>query len=292
MKILIFGAGSIGTFLGTKLYNAGYDVTLYGRRKLKKVHNTILINGKLYKTPLRIYKLGQINYDIIFVTTKLYDTQKAVKQIKKKAFNPKFLVFIQNGLVEKNFYHGIEKRNGFVTISVFEGYRLIENQLLTTKSKLGWQTENNDAGRKICEYLNKANINCTASQKLPLLRAEKMMLVNAVGALSAIEKMTLGELMNNKRTKDMVEKIFHESYEVLKYDYNLPKFEDVRKNFYQTMSTVKKHYSSMYQDITSDRKTEINFLNGLIVKLGKKKHIPTPINKEIYDKIQEITKAH
>lgn len=58
------------------------------------------------------------------------------------------------------------------------------------------------------------------------------------------------------------------------------------------MSTVKKHYSSMYQDITSNRKTEINFLNGLIVKLGKKKHIPTPTNKEIYDKIQKITRVY
>lgn len=177
MKILIFGAGSIGTFLGTKLYNAGHDVTLYGRRKLKKVHNSILINGELYKTPPRTYKLKKINYDIIFITTKLYDTQKAVELIKKMTFDPKLLVFIQNGLVEKNFYHGIEKRRGFVTISVFEGYRLIENQLLTTESKLGWQTENNNAGKKICEYLNKANINCTPSSRLPSLRAEKKMII-------------------------------------------------------------------------------------------------------------------
>jgi 2-dehydropantoate 2-reductase len=34
----------------------------------------------------------------------------------------------------------------------------------------------------------------------------------------------------------------------------------------------------MYQDMSRGKKTEIDFLNGMIVKLGKKHHIPTPIN--------------
>lgn len=289
MKILIFGAGSIGIFLGTKLYNAGYDVTLYGRRKLSKIHDTILIDGKLFKTPPRIYKIKpKEEYDIIFVTTKLYDSKKAINEIKRFGLESKILAFIQNGLVGEGFYKNLDKRPGFVTISIFEGYRLIENQLLTTKSKLGWQTEDSDTGREVCNYLNNAKINCSSSSKLSLLRAEKMIMVNALGALSAIERKTLGELVKNARTRNIAEQILKETYDVLKNYYALSNFEEFKKRYYQTINAIKTHYSSMYQDVVSDRKTEIDFLNGLIVELGRKKKIATPINKAIRDKIRGL----
>ena len=68
----------------------------------------------------------------------------------------------------------------------------------------------------------------------------------------------------------------------------MPDFKEIKKRFYQTIKTVGKHYSSMYQDVISKRKTELDFLNGLIIKLGKEKGIPTPMNKIIFDKIKKI----
>lgn len=41
------------------------------------------------------------------------------------------------------------------------------------------------------------------------------------------------------------------------------------------------NFSSMYQDILKGKKTEIDFLNGKIVELGKKHHIQTPINETL-----------
>ena len=38
------------------------------------------------------------------------------------------------------------------------------------------------------------------------------------------------------------------------------------------------HYPSMHQDMAKGRKTEIDFLNGYIAKVGARKHIATPIN--------------
>lgn len=290
-KVLIFGAGSIGIFLGTKLYKAGYDVTLFGNRKLKNINETILINNEIYKTPPRIYELKSAKtYDTIFVTTKLYDSKFVIQEIKRLNLKPKLLVFIQNGLVEDSFYEGLESYSGFVTLSIFEGYRLIENQLVVSTSLLGWQTENNDAGKMVCEYLKNAGICCNASADLASLRAEKMMMVNAVGTLSALEKKTVGELVKKRKTKKIIEGILQESYNVLVKDYKLPSFEIIRERFYKTISELSSHYSSMYQDITSGRKTEIEFLNGLIVKLGNKYNIDTPQNRLLYEEIVKISK--
>ncbi len=48
--------------------------------------------------------------------------------------------------------------------------------------------------------------------------------------------------------------------------------------------------SSMLQDIRNGRKTEIDYINGAVVKLGQKHNIPTPANKEIVEKIHAIEK--
>lgn len=41
------------------------------------------------------------------------------------------------------------------------------------------------------------------------------------------------------------------------------------------------HYSSMYQDITAKRLTEVDYINGAIVRLGQKHGISTPVNETI-----------
>ncbi len=41
------------------------------------------------------------------------------------------------------------------------------------------------------------------------------------------------------------------------------------------------NYSSMYQDIVKRKKTEIDFLNGKVVELGKKHGIPMPVNESL-----------
>ncbi|HJK74304.1 MAG TPA: 2-dehydropantoate 2-reductase, partial [Methanocorpusculum sp.] len=40
-------------------------------------------------------------------------------------------------------------------------------------------------------------------------------------------------------------------------------------------------YSSMYQDIVGGRLTEVDYINGAIVRLGEKHGIPTPVNRMI-----------
>ncbi len=115
-----------------------------------------------------------------------------------------------------------------------------------------------------------------------------MILVNAVGALSAIEKKTLGELITEAKTKKTIDALINESYMVLKDEHKLPRLFWVKRRFYKTINQVKTHYSSMYQDVLSGRETEIEYLNGYVVRLGLKKGIQTPINDEIYKKLKAL----
>lgn len=288
-KILIYGAGSIGVFLGAKLLEHRHDVTLFGRRKLKRLHDSILINGDLYKTPNRIYALEpHQTYDYIFIATKLYHSVEAFRELRDKNVSSKILVLIQNGLVDDETLKDFQSHPGFVTVSVFEGYHLLENQLLATKSGMGWQTENSQTGIKLRDLLESVGIHAVAAKDLDAVRSEKMILVNAVGALSAIEKKTLGELAAGSTTRKTLEGLIDESYAVLKDDHTLPDLATIKRRFYETIEQIKTHYSSMYQDVLSGRQTEIEYLNGYIVRLGLKKKILTPINERIYRELKAL----
>ena len=46
--------------------------------------------------------------------------------------------------------------------------------------------------------------------------------------------------------------------------------------------------SSMYQDILSKRQTEIDHLNGYIVRKGREVGVECPANEDIYRRIKEL----
>jgi 2-dehydropantoate 2-reductase len=289
LKILILGAGSVGTFLGTKLYAVGHQVLLYGRRKLESLNEKILINGEVYQLPTRCYQLQENDYNAIFVTTKLYDIKNALAELRQDHLNPQILVFIQNGIVEPEFYEGFQNHLGFTTVSIFNGYHLTGNQILVRESHLGWQLEDSLAGQKIYELLKEAGIQCAITPDISQIRAQKLIANAALNTLSAIEKKTIGELMADKNLKKIVDGIIQESWTVLKEDYHLPSLASVQQTIYKLSEQVREHYSSMYQDLISGRKTEVEFLNGLIIRLGQSKGIPTPYNQQVYFQLKEKT---
>ena len=50
--------------------------------------------------------------------------------------------------------------------------------------------------------------------------------------------------------------------------------------------SVYTNFSSIFQDVVNGKKTEIDFINGKIIELGKKYNIPTPINRALYSMIK------
>jgi 2-dehydropantoate 2-reductase len=287
LRILVFGAGAIGVFLGTKLFAAGYDVVLYGGRKLDRLTDPIWINQSVYALPPKLADLAPADYNIIFVTTKLYDVPRALADLRKHRFNPQILAFIQNGIVEPDFYGEFKQHPGFLTLSAYNGYHLTGNQILVAPSELGFQIEDTGIGKQVQQLLSSAQIHCATTPNIDQLRAKKLIFNSAVNALSAIEQQSYGNLISNPQFRQIIDGILQEGWQILGDDYHLPPLELLKQEIYRLTQQVSNHYSSMYQDLVSGRNTEIEFLNGFLIKLGKVKGIPTPYNQLVYSQLLE-----
>lgn len=106
MRILIYGAGSIGSYVGAILTSAGHDVTLLTRGAQHEALSTrgLILKGKLSgrAEPIRLHAVrpGEEKppYDIVFVTLKAHQIAPAAEHIASMRSTDGCYVFLQNGL--------------------------------------------------------------------------------------------------------------------------------------------------------------------------------------------------
>jgi 2-dehydropantoate 2-reductase len=59
------------------------------------------------------------------------------------------------------------------------------------------------------------------------------------------------------------------------------------EHFYSRLvPPTQEHFPSMYYDLKKGKRVEIDALNGAIVRLARRKHVPVPVNETIMDMIK------
>lgn len=281
-KILVYGAGSIGCYLAAKLYAAGHDVDVVGRSKAKAIGNTLYINKEKYSFPKVYDEMDPLKkYNYIFVTSKFYDLRKNLENIVNSGIQTDLIVLIQNTYIENSWFINIIKNQPFVIISVFEGFDLDKNKLDFIKTA-GWFLEDDMLSKDVYSLLKVADINVQLTDDIDIKRAEKTVFNSASNAFCALRNKTLKELAHDKQDLKDMQGVFDETYEILSEIIPLHS----RRSLWNTFLTVIKnmdHYSSTYQDVKRNKRTEVSFLNGSVVDLGRKLGIPTPYNQKLVD---------
>ena len=288
MKALILWAWSLWVYLWAKIHDAWYNIILCGRRKLAKVWDTIKINDDIYELPPRTAELAKdTHYEIIFVTCKIYDLLPAIQIMKSLHITADNTVFIQNAILPESIEQKISSFGKFQSISVFEWFRLVENILITNETHIWRKTNDSDIWKNIAKQLKKCGINCSTSKNINKIRAEKTIMNCSLNIMSAIYRKTFYEIFENENLHLQTKQIFVESYEVLSQRYTLDTCESLWKKFINHAKHMN-HYATTYQDVVSGYRTEIPYLNWLIVDLGKEYNIPTPHNKKILREFSKI----
>lgn len=278
-KILIYGAGSLGSFLGAKLNRAGHEVDLIGRKKAKSIGNKLYINGEKYDFPKVYDDLNPSKYyNYVIITSKYFDLKKNLEELNNSGVRYDTIVLIQNTYFDNLWYYHLIKDKPMVIISVVEGFNLTDNQLKFVEYA-GWFVEDDILGKDVYVLLKNAGINVTLTDEINTKRAEKTIYNCALNLFSAYHEKTFKELVSDREYMTEIKNVFEESYDVMSEIVALKS----KRSLWKTCSSIMKnmdHYSSTYQDVKQNKKTELSFLNGFVIDLGKKMDIETPYNVE------------
>ena len=141
---------------------------------------------------------------------------------------------------------------------------------------------------------NEARLKCrTTPDIIPVLWA-KAAYNAALNPLSAIHGLSYGELLKNEETKSSMRRVVEELYAVAKAEgvkMDPPTSDGyVDVLFNQLIPITAEHKSSMIRAVETGQRTELDVLNGAIIRLGQTHGIQTPENQRLVDGISMRSK--
>ncbi len=301
MKPAIIGAGAMGLLTASFLKKSGIDFVIY--EKFPDIVSSIKNSGIKVINDCEMIKNDNINIDtnpavlagcrIIFLFIKSYSTEEAVKSIINYLDKDCIIVSLQNGIGNKELLLKYFNEDSIVYGTT--SYGASKSDLNSLKFggdgeiSIGGKQKNNVM--QVIEILKNAGFSVNYTDKPDKAVWIKAIINAGINPVASILSIPNGEILNNKYSLDIQNKIIHEAVNVA----NSIKIKLNEKEMISlTMEVCRKTSSnlcSMYQDIKNNRNTEIDYINGKIIDYGRQNSVPTPCNEIIFDIIKALEKA-
>lgn len=297
MRYLVMGAGALGSIFGGFLAKNGQDVTFVGLddhlKAIQKGGLTITgLWGEHHLTDLKAYygTTGLTGvFDVILLSVKSHITATACTQCLPFMHANSLVVSIQNGLGNWETIAAAAGWPRTVGGRIIFGAEIVSPgtarvTVYADKVLLGSPSGDISAERiqAIIDDLNEAGIPSAVSPSITTQLWGKVLYNCSLNALGAILNVPYGDLAQSPESLDLIKAVVWEIFAVaaakgVAMPYAGPE-EYYRFLLERQLPPTATHHSSMHQDITQGRATEIDALNGAISRYGKEQVVPTPVN--------------
>jgi 2-dehydropantoate 2-reductase len=300
-SILIAGLGALGTVFATLLKKAGHSVIALTRDRYlpalaeRRVrvsgiwgeHEAIL--DGIYSS---IEPLRNAAIDIIILTVKSFDTAAAIEQIKPLVNKNTLVIVAQNGYGNYETVAGSIGRDHTLLARIIFGVKLhapgrAEVTVIADDVRIGQPHDAVDRERikEIAALLTAAGIPTSYAVNVEAILWDKILYNAALNPLGAILECTYGHLAEIGATRNIMNTIIDEIFPVAQahgISLNWKSPEEYREHFYtRLVPPTAKHFPSMYYDVKSGKRLEIDALNGAIVRLARDRGMHVPVNEII-----------
>lgn len=308
MRVLVIGAGALGSVFGCLLRDKGHEVGFVEPTdRLEDIRQTGLrvtgLFGEHRCDGFELYSSGnQVPhdyYELVLVTVKSFHTQDAVGRIAARIGDRALVLSLQNGL--GNYESICDEVGEEWTLAgrVIFGARMAgrahaEVTVYAEPVMIGSPTNAVDLGRTetIARAFSEAGIPTEATDRITPYIWAKMLYNCALNPLSAILNVPYGRLLDSEPTKRLMRQLVAEIFDVARA-HNIELFwtdpEDyIKLLFDKLIPDTAAHYASMAQDLQAHRQTEIESLNGAIVRIGEQEGITTSTNAALSDLVRAM----
>lgn len=301
MRVLIAGAGALGSVFGGFLRRAGLDVTLLGRAPhleaiahagltLDGIWGTHHVGGFGIATDLATLR-GP--FDAVFVPVKSYDTRAMAAAIAPLLAATGVAISLQNGLGNVEALEtavGVERALGArvifgATLPAPGAARVTVFADPTAIGALAPQrcAARNAAAHRWAEVVNAAGIPAVYTDRLAALLWAKVFYNAALNPLGALLGLHYGALPEYSDSRALMDASIDEAFAVACAE-SVPlawsSAADYRREFYgRLVPATADHRSSMLQDLERGRRTEVDAINGAVWRRGSARGMSTPVNE-------------
>jgi 2-dehydropantoate 2-reductase len=294
MKIAVMGSGGIGGYFGGLLARAGEDVTFIGRgAHLKAIQENGLqvksVAGDFHVRPKATHDPSTVSgVDLILFCVKGYDTDSAGLQMHPMVGPGTVVLCLQNGVDNEDRLAAIVGKEhvmaGVVHILSTVSAPGVINQTAGPRSlKFGEEDGRvTPRGERILAVLKGAGINAELSTGIQVDLWEKFLFICAQGGVSALARLSIGEILACPETAALYRGVMEEVAAVGRAR-GVPLSADVVDRAMAFARGLQPGMrSSLAYDLSQGNRLEVETLAGTVVRYGREAGVATPLNFTIY----------
>jgi len=286
MDILVFGAGSLGSLLGGLLARA-HDVTLVGREP----HVTAVRSDGLRITGVEALDVAPAattdatgaSADLALVTVKAYDTEVAARTLATGDYGA--VCSLQNGMGNEETLAGAVDAPVLAGTATY-GARLVDPGHVEWTGRgtitLGaWRPADDVVtAERIAEAFRAAGLDAEATPDVRRRLWEKLAVNAAINPVTALAGVENGALTTDPLA-DLARTAAVETAKVARADGTDLGEETATAAVATVARETARNRSSMLQDVTRGRRTEIDAINGYVVGRAAATGESVPVNRTL-----------
>lgn len=327
LRVGIFGAGAVGLFVGGRLASSGCEVTFVGR---PRVLEPIVASGLTLEdlesasrgVPASAIRCATDaaalrDCDVVLITTKVGATLAAATAIYDNTPKHVPVVSLQNGVDGPKTLRGIlGPRRGFGGMIAYNVVfkeptvlrRATSGPIVIERQHTTDEIFTREAVGRLVVALRAAELTTLESREIQRVLWSKM-LFNLNNALNALSGLPLLTQLRDRGYRRLMAAMMNEGMAVMRAHHMkpmrfgmlypplaarvLPMPDAIFERLAAAMLRVDPEArSSMADDLAQRRPTEIDALNGAVVRYGAQRSVETPLNARIVEAIRDAERAN
>ncbi len=300
-EIMVVGAGSVGGYFGAHLARTHSHVSFVLRPKTQAA---VAANGLRIRSAIgdnfTVHPQTSSNPqflpqpDLIVLGVKAYDLPEVMDQVEPILKSDTTILSLQNGVTIEDTLKMRFGRERVVGGVAFIYSKIVEpgvidhfkKGMVTIGELMGLETPRLFQVQAI---FKEAGIPCFLTEDIRKAKWEKMCWNCVFNPLTVVLNDSVAKALDATELQPVIATIVREVAAVAMAAHRVPLDEDMPEKVVKWSQELRDIHTSMYDDWKAGRPTEIDELNGYIVKRGKEFGVPTPMNEMLTGLIKGMT---
>ena len=302
MRVVVIGAGSLGSAIGGTLALDGHDVTLVTRNE---AHVAAIASHGLRLDDGAETKVARVNAvtgcgehapaELAIVLVKSFDTAAAISAAAPVLGDETVVLTLQNGVGCEQIIADAIGTDRVVAGRTFVGGRIVEPGLveygITERHTTIGELDGSRTVRieRLAEMFSRAGMTTSISDDISVLMWEKLFVNVATGAWSALTGLPYGELSTQPDVETMAIATVAEAIEVARALGIAVTTTDPEVPWRRAWDGLPYGFkASMLQSVEKGSRTEVDVMHGAVCRGGREAGVPTPINDTLWAAVRGL----
>lgn len=307
LKVCILGAGALGCSIGAALAQAGSEVWLVNRSQTHvqaiNEHGLRVRDGdgdgeRIVRVRAATDATGIGPVELVVVLVKSYDTHAAVAAATSLVGPDTVVMSLQNGLGHEDVLAEVVGRERVIAGKTYVGGVMLGPGHIIggtrgKKTLIGeFDGRATPRVKAIAAEFNGAGLDTEVSENIVGTIWDKLLVNVSTGALAAITRLTYGNLYDVPEIEATAIAAVAEAMAVARARGVKLSIVDPRDAWTLASAGLPRDFkTSMLQSLEKGSRTEIDFINGAVVREGERLGVPTPVNRTLVACVKGIEKG-